>query len=301
MPPKSLRGIRICSLRDASWHIHARRSGLFHSKFRDYFASNDPSVLGVRGRSSAGHDQKFASLAGAAHFFSPSRRQIRSDPLPAGIPQQNCNLVAAVLAGQCDNVSGQPLLVVAALRDLALRRAVLAECPQARLPACARTPLTGQLRATSSAAPITGCVVAFEYSLAQPGDHRAHYQGRWSQSGCGARIISHARCRAPKNAARVTFMARGIMPRGLLREKHLLPQQVGSSSPGRVAKTAVACLWRKGWFARLAEAVRGVVPELGDRLRALDGELYQPARRVGKVRGPIEPRPPLGRAAKCPE
>jgi len=56
------------------------------------------------------------------------------DPLvideAARMPQQSCNLaiaVPAILACQCDNVGGQPLLVVAALRDLALRRAVLTE------------------------------------------------------------------------------------------------------------------------------------------------------------------------------
>jgi hypothetical protein len=56
------------------------------------------------------------------------------DPLvvdqPAGIPQQGCDLavaIAAVLAGKLDDVGRQPLLVVAALRRLALRRAMLAE------------------------------------------------------------------------------------------------------------------------------------------------------------------------------
>ena len=56
------------------------------------------------------------------------------DPLvidqPARMPQQSCNLavaVTAILAGQLDDVGGQPLLVVAALWHLALRRAMLAE------------------------------------------------------------------------------------------------------------------------------------------------------------------------------
>ena len=66
--------------------------------------------------------------------FSPSRRQIRSTRLsftsqPA-CAQQRRDLavaVAAVLPGQLDDVGGQPLLVVAALRHLALRRAMLPE------------------------------------------------------------------------------------------------------------------------------------------------------------------------------
>jgi len=56
------------------------------------------------------------------------------DPLvidePARMPQQSCNLaiaVTAILACQLDDVGGQPLLVVAALWNLALRRAVLAK------------------------------------------------------------------------------------------------------------------------------------------------------------------------------
>ena len=66
--------------------------------------------------------------------FSPSRRQIRSTRLsftsqPA-VAQQRCDLavaVAAILPGKLDDVGRQPLLVVAALRHLALRRAMLAE------------------------------------------------------------------------------------------------------------------------------------------------------------------------------
>jgi hypothetical protein len=56
------------------------------------------------------------------------------DPLvvhqPARVPQQGCDLavaVAAVSAGKLDDVGRQPLLVIAALRCLALCRAVLAE------------------------------------------------------------------------------------------------------------------------------------------------------------------------------
>ena len=56
------------------------------------------------------------------------------DPLvvhqPARIPQQRRDLavaVAAILAGELDDVGGQPLFVVAAPRGLALRRAMLAE------------------------------------------------------------------------------------------------------------------------------------------------------------------------------
>ena len=56
------------------------------------------------------------------------------DPLvvhqPAGGAQQGCDLavaVAAILSGKLDDVGRQPLLVVTALRHLALRRAMLAE------------------------------------------------------------------------------------------------------------------------------------------------------------------------------
>ena len=66
--------------------------------------------------------------------FNPSRRQIRSTRLvvdqPAGAPQQSRDLaiaVTAILPGKLDDVGRQPLLVIAALRRLALRRAVLAE------------------------------------------------------------------------------------------------------------------------------------------------------------------------------
>jgi hypothetical protein len=49
---------------------------------------------------------------------------------PTGSPQQGCDLavaVAAILSGKLDGVGRQPLLVIAALRYLALRRAVLTE------------------------------------------------------------------------------------------------------------------------------------------------------------------------------
>jgi hypothetical protein len=56
------------------------------------------------------------------------------DPLvvdePAGPAQQLGNLaiaIATILPGQLDEIGRQPLLVVTALRDLALRRAMLAE------------------------------------------------------------------------------------------------------------------------------------------------------------------------------
>ena len=60
-----------------------------------------------------------------------------SDPLdtlivdePAGPAQQLGDLavaVAAILPGQFDDVGCQPLFIITALRDLALRRAMLAE------------------------------------------------------------------------------------------------------------------------------------------------------------------------------
>jgi hypothetical protein len=50
--------------------------------------------------------------------------------VPSGPAQQRSDLaiaIAAILAGQFDGVGGQKLFVFAALRDLALRRAMLAE------------------------------------------------------------------------------------------------------------------------------------------------------------------------------
>jgi len=56
------------------------------------------------------------------------------DPLvvdePAGPAQQLGDLaiaIAAILPGQLDEIGCQPLLIITALRDLALRRAMLAE------------------------------------------------------------------------------------------------------------------------------------------------------------------------------
>ena len=49
---------------------------------------------------------------------------------PAGLLQQPGNLaiaVAAILPGQCDQIGGEPVLVGAAPRHLALRGAVLSE------------------------------------------------------------------------------------------------------------------------------------------------------------------------------
>ena len=49
---------------------------------------------------------------------------------PACVTQQSCDLavaIAAILSGKLDDVGRQPLLVIAALRHLALRRAMLTE------------------------------------------------------------------------------------------------------------------------------------------------------------------------------
>jgi hypothetical protein len=66
--------------------------------------------------------------------FQPLASPDPLDPLvvdqPAGSAQQCGNLaiaVAAILSGQLDDVLRQPGVIVAAMRDLALRRAVLAE------------------------------------------------------------------------------------------------------------------------------------------------------------------------------
>ena len=71
----------------------------------------------------------FGCLCGT---FSPSRRQIRSTPLhvhrPARVAEQRGDpaiAVAAVLAGERDDVGGQRLFVRSAPRHLPLRRAML--------------------------------------------------------------------------------------------------------------------------------------------------------------------------------
>jgi hypothetical protein len=66
--------------------------------------------------------------------FSPSRCQIRLDPLvvdyPARLAQELGDLaiaIAPVLPGKLDNIGCETLLVVTTVRDLALRRAMLPE------------------------------------------------------------------------------------------------------------------------------------------------------------------------------
>ena len=66
--------------------------------------------------------------------FQPLASPDPLDPLvvdePAGAAQQRGDLavaVAAILPGQFDDVGCQPLFIITALRDLALRRAMLAE------------------------------------------------------------------------------------------------------------------------------------------------------------------------------
>jgi len=77
----------------------------------------EPPALGLPGRN-----------------FQPLASPDPLDPLvvdePAGPAQQLGDLaiaVAAILPGQLDDVGGQPLLIISALRDLALCRAMLAE------------------------------------------------------------------------------------------------------------------------------------------------------------------------------
>ncbi len=96
-----------------------------------------PDVVGMLGpqadAGAVGQPQPaaFGLLGGT---FSPSRRQIRSTrPVadrPARLTQQGSDLaiaIAAVLAGELDDVGGQPLGIFSAPRHLALRRAVLPE------------------------------------------------------------------------------------------------------------------------------------------------------------------------------
>jgi hypothetical protein len=83
----------------------------------------DPSVSHKRPR--------FGCRAGT---FKPLAAPDPFDPLvvdePSSPAQQLGDLaiaIAAILAGQLDNVGGQPLFIVTASRDLTLRRAMLAE------------------------------------------------------------------------------------------------------------------------------------------------------------------------------
>ena len=73
----------------------------------------------------------FGLLVGDLQPLTPPDplHQLIIDP-PARIPQQSRDLavaIPAILARQRDDVGGQPLLVIAASWNLALRRAVLSE------------------------------------------------------------------------------------------------------------------------------------------------------------------------------
>src|SRR5207237_9558009 len=100
--------------------------------------SYDQTWVGRSARSRM-HDPAFSHsrprLGCLAGTFSPSRRQIRStrlsltsQPVPAQQLGDLAIAVAAILPDQLDDVGRQPCLVVSAVRDLALRRAMLTEC-----------------------------------------------------------------------------------------------------------------------------------------------------------------------------
>ena len=91
-------------------------------------------VLGAQTHAGPVGEPQSATLGLPVGNLEPFAPPDPLDPLvvhqPAGVAQQGRDLavaVAAVLPGKLDDVGRQPLFVVAALRCLALRRAMLAE------------------------------------------------------------------------------------------------------------------------------------------------------------------------------
>jgi hypothetical protein len=92
------------------------------------------AVLGPEPDTGAVIQPETAALRLLGRLFQPLASPDTLHPLvvdePAGPAQQLGDLaiaVAAILPSQFDDVGGQPFYIVTALRDLALRRAVLAE------------------------------------------------------------------------------------------------------------------------------------------------------------------------------
>jgi hypothetical protein len=92
------------------------------------------AVLGPEPHTGAVVQPQAAALRLPCRNLEPLASPDPLDPLlvdePTGPAQQFGDLaiaVAAILPGQLGNVGGQPLFIVTALRDLALRRAMLAE------------------------------------------------------------------------------------------------------------------------------------------------------------------------------
>jgi hypothetical protein len=92
------------------------------------------AVLGPEPDAGAGVEPQAAALRLPCRNLQPLASPDPLDPLvidePTGPAQQLGDLaiaIAAILPGQLDDVSGQPLFIVTAVRDLALCRAMLAE------------------------------------------------------------------------------------------------------------------------------------------------------------------------------
>ena len=92
------------------------------------------AVLGPEPDAGAVVEPETSPLWLPGRHFQPLASPDPLDPLvvdqPAGPAQQLGDLaiaVAAIVSGQLDNIGGQPLFIVTALRDLALRRAMLAK------------------------------------------------------------------------------------------------------------------------------------------------------------------------------
>ena len=85
-------------------------------------------------------------------------------------------------------------------------------------------------------------------------------------------------------------------------EEGLLPQSVRKPFPQIVVEAPIAALRLERSFHVLRQAMRGEAREAGTEIHGLEAELDQPAGRVGKMRGPVEPgvvqrvrRDPLGK------
>ncbi len=92
------------------------------------------AVLGPEPHTGAVVQPQAAALGLPCRDLQPLASPDPLDPLlvdePAGPAQQLGDLaiaVTAILPGQLDDIGSQPLFIVTALRDLALRRAMLAE------------------------------------------------------------------------------------------------------------------------------------------------------------------------------
>ena len=92
------------------------------------------AVLGPETDAGAIVEPEASPLGLLGRHFQPLASPDPLDPLvvdePTGPAQQLGHLavaITAILPGQLDDIGGQPLFIVTALRDLALRRAMLAE------------------------------------------------------------------------------------------------------------------------------------------------------------------------------